>query len=105
LSDKAFNSIELNPAYKAESINDNEYIFRSSGDPVSALSVPMTFFNLFLYPNWTKKHMITIPAKSKNPITEHKVGILERLDPNLRIGRGGCKRKINKKSPKLNIKY
>ena len=32
LSDKALNSIELNPAYKAESMNDNEYIIRSSGD-------------------------------------------------------------------------
>ena len=36
LSDKALNSIELNPAYKAESIRDNEYIIRSSGDVVSA---------------------------------------------------------------------
>ena len=47
--------------------------------------------------------MITIPAKSKNPITEHKVDILERIDPNMKIGRGGRKCKINKKSPKLNI--
>ena len=36
-----------------------------------------------------------VPAKSKNPITEHKVDILERLDPNMKIGRGGSKCKIN----------
>jgi len=50
--------------------------------------------------------MITIPAKSKNPITEHKVDILERLDPNMKTGRGGNKNLPKfKKSPKLNIKY
>jgi hypothetical protein len=49
--------------------------------------------------------MITIPAKSKHPITEHKVDILERLDPSIKIGRGGSECKINKKLPKLNIKY
>ena len=103
LSDKALNSVEVNPAYKAETMNDNEYIIRSSGDAVSALTVPKKYINSFMYPNWTKSHMITIPKKSSNPITEHKVDILERLDPNMNIGRGGCK--INKKSPKLNIKY
>ena len=41
--------------------------------------------------------MITIPKKSSYPITEHKVDILERLDPNIKIGRGGSKCKINKK--------
>jgi len=51
LSDKALNSIKLNPAYEAESINDNEYIIRSSGDAVSALTVSKKFINSFLYPN------------------------------------------------------
>ena len=106
LSDKALNSIELNPAYKAESIQDNEYIIRSSGDAVSALTMPKKFINSFLYPTFTKNHMITIPKKSSNPITEHKVDILKRLDPNMKIGRGGNKNLPKfKKSPKLNIKY
>jgi hypothetical protein len=105
LSDKALNSIELNPAYKAESMNDNEYIIRSSGDAVSALTVPKKFINSFLYPTFTKNHMITIPAKTKNPITEHKVDILERLDPNMKIGRGGCKYKKQLKGKSLNISY
>jgi hypothetical protein len=106
LSEKALNSIELNPAYKAESIRDNEYIIRSSGDAVSAFTVPKKFINSFLYPTFTKNHMITIPKKSSNPITEHKVDILERLDPNMKISRGGkfFLPKF-KKSPKLNIKY
>ena len=84
-------------------MNDNEYIIRSSCDAVSALTIPKQNIDSFMYPNWTKSHMITIPAKSKNPITEHKVDILERLDPNMKIGRGGSKCKINKKLPKLNI--
>jgi uncharacterized protein YjaZ len=65
LSDKALNSIESNPAYKAESMNDNEYIIRSSGDVVSALTVPKKIINSFLYHTFTKNHMIAIPAKTK----------------------------------------
>jgi hypothetical protein len=50
--------------------------------------------------------MTYIPKKSFNPITEHKIDILERLDPNKKIGRGGNKTLTKfKKSPKLNIKY
>jgi len=39
------NSIGLNPAYKNESLANNETIIRSSGDVVSALSVPKKFAN------------------------------------------------------------
>ena len=52
--------------------------------------------NSILYPSWTKEHMITIDDKTKNPITEHKIDILKRLDPNLKIGRGGAKPKDKK---------
>jgi hypothetical protein len=38
--------------------------------------------------------MINIENKTKNPITEHKVDILNRLNPNMIIGRGMIK--INK---------
>ena len=38
--------------------------------------------------------MINIENKTKNPITEHKVDILDRLNPNMIIGRGMIK--INK---------
>jgi len=82
------NSIGLNPAYKNESLANNETIIRSSGDVVSALSVPKKFANSLLYPGWTKKHMITIKAKTSNPIEEHKIDILDRLDPEMKIGKG-----------------
>jgi len=90
LSDKSINSIQLNPAYKAETLKDNEYIIRSSADAVSALTVPKKMINSVLYPSWTKEHMITIPAETNNPITEHKIDILNRLDQNTKIGRGGA---------------
>jgi hypothetical protein len=40
------------------------------------------------YPKWSKNHMITIDDKTDNPITEHKVDILDRLKTNMVIGRG-----------------
>ena len=38
-------SIQLNPAYKGESQGQNEYIIRSSLDPVSILKAPRTAIN------------------------------------------------------------
>ena len=35
-----------------------------------------------------KKHYITIPAESSNPIKEHEITILDRLDEERVIGRG-----------------
>ena len=91
LGTKAVNNFQLNPAYKDETLKNNEYIIRSSGDVVSALTVPKKMMNQLLYPSWTKEHMRTIPAKTNNAIIEHKVDILDRLDPNMRIGKGGAK--------------
>jgi len=87
-SDKVNNCISLNPAYKNASLKNNEYIIRSTGDVVSKLTVPKKALNSVLYPQWTKKHMINIENKTSNPITEHKVDILDRLNPNMIIGRG-----------------
>ena len=87
-SDKVNNCISLNPAYKNASLKNNEYIIRSTGDVVSKLTVPKKALNSVLYPQWTAKHMINIENKTGNPITEHKVGILDRLNPNMIIGRG-----------------
>jgi len=88
LSDKSKNGYLVNPAYKKEQLRDNEYVIRSSGDIVSKLSVPRKYLNALLYPSWSKNHYITIPAKTSNPITEHKPDILDRLDPERSIGRG-----------------
>jgi hypothetical protein len=90
-SDKVENCISLNPAYKSANLKDNEYIIRSSGDVVSSLSAPKKFLTSILYPSWSIEHLITIPAKTNNPLTEHKIDILDRLDPNKKIGRGGSK--------------
>jgi len=110
-SSKVQNCISLNPAYKNANLKDNEYIIRSSGDVVSTLSAPKKFLNSILYPNWTKNHLITIQAKTNNPLTEHKIDILDRLDPNKKIGRGGnkttetcsCEKKRELKKYRLNV--
>jgi len=88
-SSKVQNCISLNPAYKNASLKDNEYIVRSTGDVVSKIAAPKKYMNLVLYPNWTKNHMQFIKNKTGNPITEHKPDILDRLDQNKKIGRGG----------------
>ena len=87
-SDKVRNCISLNPAYKNASLKKNEYIIRSTGDVVSKLTVPKKALNSVSYPQWTKKHMVNIENITGNPITEHKVDILDRLNPNMVIGRG-----------------
>ena len=94
------------PCLQNASLKDNEYIIRSSGDVVSSLSAPKKFMNSILYPNWTKNHLITIPVKTSNPLTEHKVDILDRL-PDKSIGRGGsecsCENKKELKNYVLNV--
>ena len=90
-SDKIKNVIELNPAYKDASLANNEYIIRSRGDVVSALTVPKKYLSDLLYPNWTKEHMRVIPAKTTSALEEHKIDILDRLDPNMKIGKGAGK--------------
>ena len=87
-SNKVRNCISLNPAYKNATLKNNEYVIRSKGDVVSKLTEPKKLINSVLYPKWSKKHMITIDDKTGNPITEHKMGILDRLNPNMVIGRG-----------------
>ena len=87
-SNKVRNCISLNPAYKNATLKNNEFIIRSKGDVVSKLTEPKKLINSVLYPKWSKKHMISIDDKTGNPITEHKVDILDRLNPNMIIGRG-----------------
>ena len=89
LGTHSLSSIQLNPAYKGESQGQNEYIIRSSLDPVSILKAPRTAINNVLYPEWSKNHNITIPAKTSNPLTEHSIEILERLPQDKFIGRAG----------------
>ena len=88
LGTESKNSIGFNPASKSESLGKNQYIVRSSFDAVSALSGPAQAMNERLYPGWSKHHYITIPAETSNPVTEHGVPILDRLDPEMIIGKG-----------------
>ena len=103
LSDKSMNAYLVNPAYKKEQLRDNEYIIRSSGDIVSKMSVPRKYFNALLYPSWSKEHYITIPSESNNPIKEHEINILDRLDQERVIGRGAGFGKKQLKGYTINI--
>ena len=55
---------------------------------VSQFVAPKKIVNSIFYPKWSKRHMKNIKNKTKNPITEHKVDILDRLNQNMIIGRG-----------------
>jgi hypothetical protein len=72
--------INVNPAITTEIQKKNEYNVRSSSDMVSALSVMNPFMR--------SKKNTTIKSESWNPLNEHSANILERLDPNLMIGKG-----------------
>lgn len=67
--------ITLNPAYKGEKPLKNEYNIRSSRDVVS---VGLHGTN--------RGHDLLIPAQSYNPLTEHNIDILDRVDSNLMVG-------------------
>lgn len=69
--------INLNPAYKGEKPLKNEYNIRSSGDVVS-IGLHGT----------NRSHDLLIPAESLNPLTEHNIDILDRIDANRMIGAG-----------------
>ena len=69
--------INLNAAYKGEKPLKNEYNIRSSGDVVSVGL------------HGTKRgHDVLIPAEGINPLTEHKIDILDRIDQSQMIGQG-----------------
>jgi hypothetical protein len=55
---------------------------------VSQLGAPKKIMNSVLCPKWSSKHLINIDNTTNNPITEHKVDILDRINPNMDIGRG-----------------
>jgi len=74
--------IGLNPAYKGEKPLHNEYNIRSSGDVVS-IGLHGT----------NRGHDTLIPAASLNPLTEHNIDILDRLDQNQMIGAGKYKKR------------
>ena len=93
--------ISLNPAYKGEKENENEYVVKSELDPVSnaygALVNAVT-------PNWMKWFQkkkptkeTVIEAKTLNPVEEHLAGVLDRLDPEHQLGKVGSGLKRTRK--------
>ncbi len=75
LGGESKNSISFNPAYQYENIGAYEYIIRSTLDVVSAACIPKKMLNESLFPGFTKKHMITIPAETNDPLIEHSPNI------------------------------
>ena len=81
LGNDTANVINVNPAYLGEKHLSNEYILRSSRDPVSMVQGLKSMFI-------KNSNDITIPAKSFNPLVEHSYNILKRLPSEQIIGRG-----------------
>jgi hypothetical protein len=81
-NDKVYEALFLNPAWTTEKQKKNEYIVKSSADPVSLL-VPKHSNN------------IVIPAKTSNPLHEHSTEILKEL-PETMIGKGMDFKKMKK---------
>jgi hypothetical protein len=92
--------ISVNPAYtsalKGEYQGKNEFTIRSSYDPVSGLTKGLQNATLNVTnPNFNKRNNIIIPSTTSNPLTEHSLNVLDRLPPDMLVGRGRAKYKIN----------
>jgi len=87
--------INLNKAVAPQDLfkekNANEYNLRTTNDLVS-----------YLLPLAHEKNVKTIPSLSPNPFTEHKVDVLDRIEPQM-LGRGHIE-KLSKKHLKDVIK-
>jgi hypothetical protein len=82
--------INVNPLYTTERPKKNEYNIRSSTDIVSGLYAPVAKAREILYPNYSKKHDITIPSQSATDVLgEHSYNILDRMgDAEIGVGAG-----------------
>jgi hypothetical protein len=82
--------INVNPAYAFEKPKKNEYNIRSSTDVVSGLYAPVAKTRQGLFPNYSKKHDITIPSQSATDVLgEHSYNILDRMgDAEIGVGAG-----------------
>lgn len=80
--------INVNSPYLGENQPKNEYNIRSSSDVVSSSYAPVSAVKKVLFPKYSKKHEISIPSKSLNPLVEHSYDILDRLDQDKIIGVG-----------------
>ena len=80
--------INLNPAWLGEPQTNKEFIVRSANDPVSGLLAPVNRLKSWLYPKQTASNNISVPSLSYDPLKEHSVDVLDRLDKHMMIGNG-----------------
>jgi len=90
--------ISLNPAYttalNGEYQGKNEFVIRSSFDPVSGITKGFQNATLKVTnPGFNKRNNTIIKSTTNDPLIEHSVDVLDRLPQDLLIGRG--KYKIN----------
>lgn len=89
--------INVNPAYSFEKPKKNEYNIRSENDVVSGAYAPVAKARSILYPEYSKKHDITIPSDSKlDVLGNHSADILDKLGDK-EIGVGAGRKKKSKK--------
>jgi hypothetical protein len=96
--------VSVNPAYTTALYNEyqgkNEFVIRSSFDPVSGVTKGLQNATLNVTnPGFNKRNNIVIPATTSNPLTEHSLDILDRLPQDMLIGRGKNKMNVNMKKP------
>ena len=99
--------INLNPySVGDQAQGSNEYNIRSGSDIVSGISVPKKAFNKIFYPSTyrdSESRNITIKPTTTGILSEHKPDILDRLDPNLKIGASRIKKNNENKLSNINI--
>ena len=80
--------INVNPAYSFEKPKKNEYNIRSEADVVSGMYAPVAKVRSVLFPEYSKKHDITISSDNKlDVLGNHSADILDKLGDQ-EIGKG-----------------
>lgn len=80
--------INVNPAYSFEKPKKNEYNIRSGSDVVSGMYAPVAKTRSILFPEYSKKHDITIPSdNSLDVLGNHSADVLDKLGDK-EIGKG-----------------
>jgi hypothetical protein len=93
--------ISVNPAYTTalygEHQGKNEYVIRTQYDPVSSVTKGIQHSYLKVTdPEFDRNHNIVIPSTTSNQLAEHSLTVLDRLDPEMLVGRGKFYYKINR---------
>lgn len=94
VGEKSKEIINVNPAWLGERQKANEYNIRSDADIISGFYQPYKQATDLLYPKYSKKHNISIPAENTlDVLGEHNSNVLDRLGEK-QIGGSGIKPKV-----------